>query len=219
MTELIDPVQPSASAPEQKPVQAGGVAVFTISDAIEKYKRLGENSVYPGYRDLIVKMIDNGLQTDFENDSYLDALFLTGMMFNRSQKSIQLFTGNNGDGFLKVLSIQFERALERIKKSNGSVKIILLSSALPIWLEDLKSKYQGTLDIALAKAIAPVKHFILCDSKMARLEEPHEELKPETLATAIKAKVYFNDPQRCKSLESLFEAMWQRLKGASSPPP
>jgi hypothetical protein len=188
------------TATEAKQVQAGGGAVLTISEAIEKYKKLGENSVYQSYRDLIVKMIDNGLQTDFENDSYLDALYLTGVMFNRSQNSIRLFTGSNGDGFLKVLSQSFESALERIKKANGSVKIILLTSELPIWLDDLKRKYQSTLDIVLAKAIAPVKHFILCDSKMARLEEPHAELKPETPATAIKAKVYFNDPQRCKSL-------------------
>jgi hypothetical protein len=215
MAELIEPIEMTAT--ETKPVPAAGGAVSTISAAIENYKRLGEESVYPGYRDLIVKMIDNGLKTDFDNDSYLDALFLTGMMFNRSQNKIQLFTGNHCDGFLKVLSKPLERALERIKKSNGSVKIILLSSELPIWLDDLKNQYQGTLDIALAKAIAPVKHFILCDSKMARLEEPHEELKPETPATAIKAKVYFNDPQKCKALENLFDAMWTRIKGAPKP--
>jgi hypothetical protein len=215
MTDLIEPMEKTAT--ETKPVPAAGGAISTISDAIETYKKLGENSVYPGYRDLIVKMIDNGLKTDFDNDSYLDALFLTGMMFNRSQNNIRLFTGNNGDGFLKVLSTPFEFALERIKKSNGSVKIILLSTELPIWLEDLRKKYTGTLDIVLAKALAPVKHFILSDSKMARLEEPHVELTPETPATAIRAKVYFNDPQKCKDLESLFDAMWARLKTVPKP--
>jgi len=202
-----DPVAPAglSAVPDKNGVE-------TIAAAIERFKRGGEDSIYPGYRELVTTMIDNGIKSDFENDSYLDALFLTHLMFSRAQNSIKLFTGNNGDEFLKVLNRPFENALERIKKAGGSVKIILLSAALPNWLGDLKAKYPETLDVVLAKALQPVKHFILCDSKMARLEEPHGELTPTTPATTIKAKVYFNDTAKCKDLEGVFQAMWSILR-------
>jgi hypothetical protein len=47
---------------------------------------------------------------------------------------------------------------------------------------------------------------------MARMEQPHELLTPDTLITAIKAKVCFNDRIQAGALEESFDSIWDRLK-------
>lgn len=188
------------------------VNVLTIDAATLQWHERGANAVYPAYRTLITQMIDSGRQTEFNNDSYLDALFLTDLMLHRAQKEIRFLSGAQADGFLASLKDALVGALERIKKNNGFVRVILLGNGTPPLFSELKTKYEGTFDFSLAKANAEVQHFISCDSILARLEEPHAPLTGATPADKIRAKVYFNEPEQAKRLEHWFDYAWAVLR-------
>jgi hypothetical protein len=184
---------------------------LTIKDSIERYKNEREMSPSPALREVINFMINQNIKTEFNNDSYLDALTLTELMFIRSTHDIRILTGSNGDGFLNALKEPFSKALDVIMANGGKVKIIVLGQTTKC-LEELQKKYAGTLEVIRGQATGPVKHFTVCDSRMARTEQEHGQLNDNTLATEIKARVCFNDPVQAKSLEDFFDQIWNRLK-------
>ena len=184
--------------------------VMTIGQAISRYKADRETSSSPALREVINYMIDRNIKTEFSNDSYPDALALTDVMFSRSTQNIRILTGTQGDGFLQVLKESFVKALEKIKSNGGRVRIVVLGKTSKC-LDELKNNYPATLEVLPAQSTGPIKHFTVCDSRMARLEEEHDELTEQTPITAVKARVYFNDPAQSKMLEDVFDHIWNRL--------
>jgi hypothetical protein len=181
---------------------------MTIQQTIENYRADGKGSVSPTFRALVNQMIDTNAKTEFANDSYADALFLTDVMFERSQTSIRLLTGPSGGDFLHALEGSFEGAINRLKAAGGFVRIVMLNTAMvPDWLSTIQAR-SGNLDIRTAKAAEGIKHFIVCDSKMARIEAPHSPLDANSDATLIKARVYFNEPSKSKVFEGYFDSIW-----------
>lgn len=183
---------------------------MTIKEAIERYNE-PETGTSPALREVINFMIDRNIKTEFENDSYLDALTLTELMFSRSSQSIRMLTGPQGDGFVLALKKTLVAALDKIKANGGIVRIIVLGQTNAC-LDDLQLKYAGTLSVMQAKSATPLKHFTVCDSRMARMEQIHAELTPETAASEIKARVCFSDPVQAKALEEGFDKIWNWLK-------
>ncbi|PYJ83512.1 MAG: hypothetical protein DME22_15585 [Verrucomicrobia bacterium] len=163
-------------------------------------------------REVINWMIQNNVRTEFENDSYLDALVLTEIMFDRSNHSIRMFTGPSCEKFLQTLEKTFVDALQRLKANNGKVQILVLADHKPEFLSKLESTFPQTLEIGLGKMREGVKdqigHFFVCDCKMARIEQPHDPLNDDTPVNAIRAKVYFNAPGPAQLLEARFDAFW-----------
>jgi hypothetical protein len=210
---LVKTENPTRNSESAKPTgtqlaRAFDVQNLTIGEAIRIYTTDGTDCMSPTFRDMVQQMIDKGVKTEFANDSYLDALFLTDVMFTRASRSVRLLTGKGADGFLKTLSDRFETMLERFAKTEGRVKIILVADVLPAWLTSLVQRFPQVLQVACASASRPVKHFIVCDSKMARLEEIHGELHQHTPATDIKARVFFNEPETASVFEGYFEQIW-----------
>jgi hypothetical protein len=187
---------------------------LTIEQAKAAYTSCGGQ--WP-FRLLLRKIIEDGARTEFDNDSYLDALFLTELMLERSKFQVRILSGPQADSFLSALRTPFEQALNRVAKTNGFVRIILLGPEVPLSLRDLQYRHPSVLSVALAKSESPVRHFIVCDTAMARFEEIHGELQPDTPAREIKAKVYFNDPDKSRWLEGFFDSAWTRLKQATAP--
>lgn len=183
---------------------------MTIKEAIERFEKEGEEHSAPALREVINDMIDRNIKTEFENDCYTDALTLTSLMFNRSTSSIRMLTGPQGDGFLMVLKKSFLGSLDRIRANKGEVRIVMLGKPNE-YLEGLMKQYPDTLKIFAAKTASPIKHFTVCDTKMARMEEFHGELTPETDATNIKARVCFNDSVKGRVLEESFDSIWKWL--------
>jgi len=107
-------------------------------------------------------------------------------------------------------------ALERLQKNGGFVRIVLLSPQAPELFLELKQKFAKTFDFFLAQTHGQVKHFIVCDSLLARIEEPHAPLTPQTPANDIRAKVYFNEPEQATRLESQFDYIWELLQTATA---
>jgi hypothetical protein len=188
---------------------------MTVAEAVNLYQANGGGSASPALREVINQLIDGNVKTEFENDSYLDALTLTDVMFHRTNKSVRLLTGPGADGFLGVLKATFVEMLERLKNSGGFVRILLLSNEVPGWLKGLTQQYDKTLTIRCALAAEPVEHFIVCDTKMARQEEVHGAISKESKATAIKARVSFNKPGQAEVLESYFDSMWKKVAAFS----
>lgn len=186
-------------------------SVMTIGQAISRYEMERETSSSPALRAIINDLINRNIKTEFSNDSYPDAIALTDAMFSRSTQSIRMLTGAMGDGFLKVLKESFIKALDRIKMNGGRVRIVVLGKTSEC-LDELQKKYSGTLEVVPAQTTGQVKHFTVCDSRMARLEEVHGELTDQTPITEVKARVYFNDPVQSKMLEDVFDNIWNRLK-------
>jgi hypothetical protein len=180
--------------------------IVTIQDAINAYK--GHNAEAEGYRSLVTFLIDSGFDQPFKNDSYYDALILTEAMLNRANHSIKLLTGPACDGFYCAISDYFTQALERIQRAGGQVKMIILGDSYPKGLTELASKFAGTFEIALAKPFKDLQHFIVCDSKIVRIENIHGKLDGQSSAHEIKADVNFNDPAKGKMLETFFESIW-----------
>lgn len=199
MTEIKQVVLPAAVS---QPV--------TIGDALSWYGHADGIVRASALREVINQMIHSNIKTEFENDSYLDALVLTEIMFEKCERSIKLFTGPGCEDFLKALGGAFMAALERLK-NNGTgnkAQIIILSDKKPDFLAELEAHYQGTLEIALAKAKEAIEHFFVCDGKMARIEKPHGQLFKNTPVNAIQAKVHFNNTIVGNILNTRFDAFW-----------
>jgi hypothetical protein len=193
-------------------MSVGDNSTVTIGHAQSWYAQADGVVRASALREVIGWMIQNNAKTEFENDSYLDALVLTEVMFSRSTHSIQMFTGPSCEDFLKTLQNSFISAAERLKSAKGKIRILMIADSVPAALEELKQKYSGTVEVALAKAregAGPISHFFVCDSKMARVEQPHPPLNPNTPINAIKARVFFNDSGLSQMLEGQFSAMWK----------
>jgi hypothetical protein len=191
---------------------------MTIKDAIALYSQPESSGHSPALRELINYMIDQNIKTEFENDSYLDALTLTELMFRRSTKSIRMLTGPQGDGFLAALKKPFREALDRITSTGGKVQIVVLGQANSC-LDTLQKEFPATLFVRQAKSANPLKHFTVCDTRMARVEQLHAELTSDTPASEIKARVCFNDPVQAKALEDGFDRIWNWLTQFPTPAP
>jgi hypothetical protein len=184
---------------------------MTIKDTIALYREKGRDSVSPTLRALVDQMIATGARTEFKNDSYADALYLTDTMFDQSQVSIRILTGAGGGEFLHALEKSFTEALERLKAIGSEARVIILDTdKIDDWLVSMQEKFNN-FKIARGRTISPVKHVIVCDSRMARLEEIHPPLVPETPVESIKATVFFNEPSKAKVYEDYFDSVWNNV--------
>jgi hypothetical protein len=142
-----------------------------------------------------------------ENHDYFDALSFTDLMFSKTKNTARILSGPGLDGFIDVLEDSFKKMLERTKR----VRAIILSSAKPQKIKKLEEKYDN-FETQLGKAKGEVSHFIACDSRMLRMETPHEKLTEETPADVINADVYFSNEKRAKMTEERFDHIWHYLK-------
>jgi hypothetical protein len=184
----------------------------TVAQAKKLYLECGRDAIYPGFREIVCGAIDSNAKVEFENDSYLDALFLTDIMFSKAQREIRMMTGSLGEGFLKALEGSLDGALQRITAARGHARIIFVNSAFPEQLVAVHKKFPA-LEFRGATAPGDVSHFITCDSVMAREEQPHKPLSDDAPISAIKAKVYFNNPEKTGVIDGFFDTVWAKLRG------
>lgn len=181
-------------------------SIFTIADAIARYES-GEMSQLHGIEALINQSIENGVNTAIPNDSYLEALFLTEHMLRNANRKINIVTGCACDRFYSTLFVHLANAIERIKNNGGEAKILIESDGCPKWMEALSREYKDSFEIGL-KPDGKLQHFIVCDSKVVRIEKPHGKLSLESSANEIKAEVYFHNPEEGSRLENAFQSLW-----------
>lgn len=188
--------------------------IMTIREVIDNYKTEGVKSIGKDYRDL-VDIVRNEEAHDVEipNSDYSHALYLADLMFQDTSKSIRMLNGMGAGVYcLDVLKNSFIGAVERIKKSEGFLRAIFVGeSDAPEIVVNLHKKFGGTAQFVTATSPKPIKHFIICDDYMLRLEELHDPITPDTPSDKINASVYLNSPPRAKEKAREFDEIWDYL--------
>ena len=191
-----------------------------ISESKDFYQRLKSHSkqMFDEYRRLLDDLVNTNYPHEIENENYAHALLLTGTMFRHTKQSCCMLTGPEGNDFLKELDEEFGEALQRLKRNNGQFRLVLLDSRNTDYLSEKEEKYPEVLKIEKASLLEgeAMEHFIVCDSQMVRLEEPHGELGPDDPADQVHAKVYFNDKPRAKTTKESFDGIWNHLRRADN---
>jgi hypothetical protein len=182
-----------------------------IEDVIKAYREKRSEAVHPDFRNLVEALRKSGYSGEISNHDYLDALFLTDLMFKDTRQTLRILCGSAVNDFIEVLNDSFESALKKIMVNSGQAKVILFSNSVPMVIKQFQEKY-NILKVFLARSPKPMKHFIVCDSRMLRLEEIHEPLKSNTPSNAVNAAVYFNNGPKSRLAENMFESVWQYLE-------
>ena len=182
---------------------------MTIAQAISNYKA---KAASPSHclKDIVGAVIEQGKTIKLDNDCYPDALEYTEAMLYHTHKSINIVTGCGCGGFYAALLGHLTSALHRVQEAHGAARMIVIAPEYPEWLVALAHEFAGTFTLAKLKARGRLQHFIVCDSKIVRLEKPHDELTPDSPADAIKAEVVFNEPKMGGILEARFEDFWKQ---------
>ena len=151
----------------------------------------------------------------FKNDSYVDAVLLTRYMFRNTKKSARILTGHGGDvEFLNTLQAAFREMLKRAEENFSCVKVIFLANEIP---EFITTAFKRFIDskILVCRALQnhnskPIRHFMVCDNDMVRVEEPHNVLCRDSKADEIKAKMYFKNESMASAYASVFDLLWEK---------
>jgi hypothetical protein len=193
-----------------------------ISEAIASYKAHGDQYYGQAIREAMNTLAEIESTEPLHNDSYVDALFLTDIMLQRTYRTMDVLTGNCVDQFFDVLSTNFVNALDRIKNmKDGLARFIILDSdgKVPAFLQKfINAGYPIKIHFAKSVPDAKVSHLIVCDKKMVRDEEYHDELVDiENIpASAIRADVYLNSPIDARIKTDYFDGLWKFLEKADN---
>jgi hypothetical protein len=183
---------------------------MNIEEAIQQFKTEQAQNSGRALREVVNFNVDHNIKTEFNNDCYLDALRLTSFMFGRTHESVRMLTGSSVDFFLSELDKSFTDALKRIAENQGEFRVIVLGKAINS-LKKIRDTHGSVFKFIEAQSSVPLRHFLVCDSNMVRLEELHGPLDLKTEATAVKARVHFCDLIRAKMLEENFDGLWEKL--------
>lgn len=119
---------------------------------------------------------------------------------------------SKGCDWLEVLRGNLVAALKRIKSSGGFLKAIFVGEGVaPDSIIELRKEFKGTVQFVTATSPKPIKHFIICDNYMLRLEELHNPITPDTPSDDIHASVYLDSPVRAKEKAKEFDEIWDYL--------
>lgn len=142
---------------------------LTIEGAEQLYTKYGK-LFYSDSFYLYELFKNNGYEKGVRNDNYINALALTDLMFRKTNHSIRMLTGLGGDGFIETLIGSFKEMLQRIKKTGGQAKIIVVGSEEPKNLMTLKKEYDILKVKTEASQRKDIRHYIVADSRMLRDE-------------------------------------------------
>jgi len=188
----------------------------TTSVALAKYlyERYGDE-IYSDQLRTIGERIASKEEFVLHNDTYVNALLYTDLMLQNTSKSLYVFAGKEGDGFLSTLSKSFKDAMGRIRDNKGQVKVIgvTTSETESTFLNEIKEQFPDNFEIKplIVEDKTQLKHFIVADKKHSRVEELHAELSPKTNVKEIKAEVAFNNSTKGEFLTKFFEELWAMI--------
>lgn len=196
------------------------VAKITIKETIDDYIALKKCVAGETLRSLFELAINENDKVGgfVKNDTYFHALFLTEMMFQKTSESLFIFCGRDVARFINTIKGAFLGCCERIMENNGPVRIVSqvfnpsdeenALNALKSLANEVRSKYEK---IDLKGMVIrdnndeKLNHFIVCDSKMLRIEELHDPLNDDSSAGDISAKVYFDNVGLATEYETSFK--------------
>lgn len=160
---------------------------------------------------------EQGISVPIPNASFLHALALTDLMMRYTEREFLMVTGGHGDGFIGCLKDSFAGMLARLKENGGKAQVVVVDGPeTNAFLDSFAKLFPNVLRWSKASTGgSPVAHFIVADGEMVRDEKPHPELSDESLASVIKANVYFHNRGIASVFRSRFERIWKSLKTLS----
>jgi hypothetical protein len=148
---------------------------------------------------------------EVKNDNYFDALQLTSMMARHTQREFRMFTGSAGDVFIGEIVRYFREMAARVSSNSGLIRVLFVNTQGRCKeIDELVNQMPAHVQVCYAKTTDRVHHFIVADD-MVRLEELHGELRPNDLASNVRAKVLLSNPAAAMVYKMLFDSQWDRL--------
>lgn len=187
---------------------------MNIEQARDVYQKFG-SALNPDFEEWAKVFRRLAIEEPISNSNFLHALSLTDLMFCHTSRSLDMVTGDLGDGFVQCLQASFTKMLDRIRAAGGKARIIVIDGDAKLLRQMASGVYRGVLEVAEAtlRPDAVVRHFIVGDDDMVRDEEPHAPLTNTTDANVVRADVYFHNKSMARVFSSRFGAMWSALSG------
>lgn len=191
----------------------------TVRDALELYASLGRlPELKAQMKSLLDEMVRAGSDAELHNDSFVDALLLTGAMIRSATFSFCMMIGQGVDLFLGALKDDLEEMLRRFERGSGFARVVLVSANPSPLLEDIRKRHPDVFDFRRTTAKpgkeVDVRHFTVTDMKSYRLEHPHGPIGEDSEADCIKAEVCFNGPDVATERTQYFNRVWDYLSDA-----
>jgi len=185
-----------------------------MKEVLDAYKAEGADAVDAEYRILSSALCRNASDENIPNTNYLHGLFLTDLMLQRARHHIRILDAASGFASVSVLKSSFDSALQRMKEAgDGYLRVILLGKKTCPVLSQLHNKFgDKVVQYLFARTSTSMRHFIVIDGRMSRIEEVHEPVSGQSPADLIKAIVCFNNKNRAKAWSEYFDRLWDFMK-------
>lgn len=186
----------------------------SISAAIRRYQACCGLTGKSPFCAMVETLINRHSGETFVNKSFFDALCLVNGMIAESLFSVRILSEGYNSEFWRALKPPLEQASNHMRRTGGKIRIIALNPSpdCTTELSSLSEPLEGVLEVVRAASNQPVSRFVVCDSKMLRLEDPYGPIDGDgTPSTAIRAKVNFRDSESSKRQERIFDSIWTRL--------
>ena len=162
------------------------------------------------YERLILELAKEKADREIPNDTLGHAVIFFRELAGSSEKCIKIFTGSLSGQFYFGVRKAIDEAASRLKEKEA-IKILVCSRkpASREQIDRLAEKHEGIIVVKEAKDFHPGKdsHFFVSDAKGYRVERPHTEA--ELQAGRIPAIGNFNDPQKAKMFDVVFDHLWE----------
>lgn len=185
---------------------------MNVAEAKDIYKKHAQ-ALYGDDNTIAQFYQSNKLEQSISNSTYLHALFLTDIMLRNTHRALSWLAGASFCGFIDAMEETFKDTMRRIAAIGGKSRFLIVNGDTPPLINELAEEVVGVevrcLDCRLPNKL---KHIIVCDSWMARDEQPHDTLSGESDVTSVKADVFFYNPRVAMHLNRDFESMWIKEK-------
>ena len=184
---------------------------LTVERCQDLFKRHGD--IFLADTREVVRAIRKSNSDDgLTNSNYFHALTLTHVMLEHTSYNFRMLTGPDGDDCLRCLGSAFRDMISLVKNAGNKARVIMLDCT-PKHILKFKEDFGDVFDFKTATASegSDIRHFIVCDDDMTRIEQPHDRVQSKDSAASIKAKVNFSDKAKARIYTSQFDRIWEFL--------
>ncbi len=204
---------------------------FSFENTLFNYKQLKKLFVASWDKQKFKEKLDDANIGEFlKVDTFIHTLFLTEVMFDKTNYNLRIFSGHNIAEVLIALENSFLNVCENIASHKGKVRIITAVNAqtyektrakLKMVADNIRQQIRDKLNREIDlwctcyfmepnEVISP-PHFIVCDSKMLKIEANHLPLPKDSDIPGILSQFYFNDEDKSKLFEQRFDDLYVSL--------
>jgi len=169
----------------------------------------GDNMDIVDYKERAELAKKNDENIEIPNSTFEHAIFLTDLLLEGANDSVKILTGSLNDNFyFSKMKDVFNTLIDR----GVSIQLIVWHK---ITDNNFLNEFKGKFTIKKAEVEENpekrVKHFTVVDHKGYRLECTHEPQDENEQNYKVKGTVNFNDPYTARTLEEVFDDVWDKI--------